>query len=110
MLVTMLIVKCLKKYNNARFHFYLEALLSLMRKSMVEGLISWECIECGYVSKYKTRVEEHVEARHVALGGLHCQLCHLFCPNKKSLRNHQYKYHSANRGSRLSLSSAAALL
>lgn len=76
-----------------------------MKRSLIDGLISWECTECGYVSKYKTRVEEHVEARHMALGGVMCQLCQLYCPNKKSLRNHQYKHHSSNRGSKLALGS-----
>lgn len=71
-----------------------------MRRISLEGLLSWECTECGYNSKYKTRVEEHVEARHVALGGVTCQFCQIFCPNKKSLSNHLYKHHSVNRGSR----------
>ena len=46
-------------------------------------------------SKYKigiqmqTRVEEHVEARHITLGGAICPICLTMCPNKKSLRRGQ---------------------
>lgn len=53
----------------------------------------WSCIECGYQSKYKTNVLEHVESKHVESGGALCSICNAVCVNRKGLRNHVYKYH-----------------
>jgi hypothetical protein len=59
----------------------------------LEGMNGWQCVECAYISKYKTHVMEHVEARHVASRNVFCPDCGKLCPNKKSLRNHQYNHH-----------------
>ena len=53
----------------------------------------WQCDDCGYVSKYKTNVREHVESKHVASSEISCTYCDKICPNKKSLRNHIYQKH-----------------
>ena len=31
----------------------------MMQKSFVDGVISWECIQCNYVSKYKGYQKMH---------------------------------------------------
>ena len=53
----------------------------------------WRCTDCGYESKYKTNVSEHVESRHVQSAGAVCNYCSSVCVNRKALRNHVYKYH-----------------
>ena len=53
----------------------------------------WKCTDCGYESKYKTNVTEHVESKHVTSAGVVCSFCSSMCVNRKALRNHVYKYH-----------------
>ena len=53
----------------------------------------WRCTDCGYESKYKTNVSEHVESRHVQLTWAVCNYCSSVCVNREALRNHVYKYH-----------------
>ena len=53
----------------------------------------WKCTDCGYESKYKTNVTEHVESKHVTSAGVVCNFCSSMCVNRKALRNHIYKYH-----------------
>ena len=57
-----------------------------------EGQI-WSCNACGYNSKFKKNVTEHVESKHVNSPGLFCSICNQFCKDRKSLRNHKYNYH-----------------
>ena len=67
---------------------------SKMSKVLGEaGHINWRCDDCLYESKYKTNVMEHVESKHVHSTGIICQFCNLVCVNRKSLRNHVYRYH-----------------
>ena len=53
----------------------------------------WICNECNFVSKYKDRVWEHVESKHMNFGGYNCQICFKFCPTASSLRNHNDRHH-----------------
>jgi hypothetical protein len=53
----------------------------------------WRCVDCGYESKYKTNVREHVESKHTESTGAVCSFCNVVCVNRKGLRNHVYKYH-----------------
>ena len=53
----------------------------------------WRCEDCGYASRYKTNVREHVESQHITSSGINCSYCEKICPNKKSLRNHIYSKH-----------------
>ena len=53
----------------------------------------WRCVTCGWTFKYKTRLYEHVEAKHVDTSGYNCPICGKFCPTQKSLKNHKFKYH-----------------
>ena len=53
----------------------------------------WKCSDCSMETKYKTRLYEHVEAKHVETGGYECQTCGQFLPNLKSLNNHNFTSH-----------------
>ena len=69
-------------------------IISKMAKvSEASGGTAWKCTECGYESKYKTNVMEHVESKHVQSSGVVCSFCSAVCVNRKGLRNHVYKYH-----------------
>ena len=53
---------------------------------------------CGWHSKFKTRLNEHVEAKHVETGGYSCPLCGKFCSSKNALKLHKSKYHRDSVG------------
>ena len=40
----------------------------------------WGCLECNWESKYKSRVFDHVEAKHIETAGYSCTMCGKFCP------------------------------
>ena len=56
----------------------------------------WRCAACGWEAKNKTRMFEHVEAKHVVTSGYSCPLCGKFCPSQKSLKNHKFTNHRNN--------------
>jgi len=58
---------------------------------------SWCCSQCGYSSKISTNVKMHVENKHIVSAGFNCPVCHLYCPNRKSLRNHTDRKHGKVR-------------
>jgi len=60
---------------------------------MEPTLKGWGCKMCGFDSNNKTRMWEHVEAKHVDTGGYHCKICTKFCKSSSSLRNHMDRYH-----------------
>jgi len=53
----------------------------------------WQCRDCLWTTKYKTRLWEHVEAIHVQSHGYNCPFCAKFCPSKKAWINHKSKFH-----------------
>ena len=57
------------------------------------GFKVYQCVVCSYETRVKTNVKEHVEAKHMESTHVQCPYCLILCPNKKSLRNHTYKYH-----------------
>ena len=54
---------------------------------------AWQCLACGWEAKIKTRLYEHVEAKHVETNGYSCPICGKFCSSQKGLKNHKFKYH-----------------
>ena len=54
---------------------------------------NWRCHDCDFVTKYKTRLFEHVEAKHVETEGYSCFICKKFCASIKGLKVHNQKYH-----------------
>eukprot|EP00092_Neocalanus_flemingeri_P077240 GFUD01095880.1.p1 GENE.GFUD01095880.1~~GFUD01095880.1.p1 ORF type:complete len:358 (+),score=69.27 GFUD01095880.1:288-1361(+) len=53
----------------------------------------WKCLACGWEAKIKTRLYEHVEAKHVETNGYSCPICGKYCSSQKALKNHKFKYH-----------------
>ena len=53
----------------------------------------WQCKDCLWTTKYKTRLWEHVEAKHVTSQGYNCPLCSKFCPSKNAWHHHKSRYH-----------------
>jgi len=49
----------------------------------------WQCLACGWEAKIKTRLYEHVEAKHVETNGYSCPICGKFCPSQKALKKPQ---------------------
>ena len=70
----------------------LDAQVGSLLAKQLDG--TWTCTECGYSSKIKTNAKMHVESKHLVSQGFTCPICQLFCPNRKSLRNHMTRKHS----------------
>lgn len=66
----------------------------LAKKSDENGHTLWQCVDCGYGSKFKYNVTEHVRVKHLNLVSAHvCQVCQLTCPTKSALRSHVWRKH-----------------
>jgi len=53
----------------------------------------WQCITCGWETKLRARLWEHVEANHVQTSGYLCPICHTPCPSKNALKVHKSRKH-----------------
>jgi len=53
----------------------------------------WQCLDCLWTTKNRTRLWEHIEAKHVQSAGYTCQICLKFCPSKRGLINHKARNH-----------------
>ena len=53
----------------------------------------WQCMDCMWTTKYKTRLWEHIEAKHVTSQGYSCPICSKFCPSKNAWHHHKSRYH-----------------
>jgi len=62
-----------------------------------EGGKAWQCIHCQYVTKNKTHMSEHIDAKHIVSAGIPCKFCPKICPNRKSFKNHMYNQHKELR-------------
>jgi len=68
--------------------------IDLVVYSLMERVeTGWKCQPCGWETKNKSRMYEHVEAKHVTTGGYNCPICGKFCPSQKSLKNHKFTNH-----------------
>jgi len=54
---------------------------------------AWQCITCLWETNHKTRMYEHVEAKHVQTNGYSCPFCDKICQSRNALKCHRYKYH-----------------
>jgi len=54
---------------------------------------AWQCAQCGYSTRRKSDLKDHIDAKHIERDPLPCTQCDMICPNKKSLKNHMYKHH-----------------
>ena len=53
----------------------------------------WDCLTCGWTTKYKTRLYEHVESKHVSTAGYNCPHCQQFCSSINALKTHKSRAH-----------------
>ena len=53
----------------------------------------WQCLDCLWTTKYKTRLWEHIEAKHVKSQGYMCPFCSKFCSSKNAYHQHKSKFH-----------------
>ena len=63
----------------------------------------WQCQDCLWTTRYKTRLWEHIEAKHVKSGGYSCPLCNKFCPSKNAWHLHKSRYHKGCWNTRLEI-------
>jgi len=64
-------------------------IVSQMQKS--EG--QWVCLTCGWQTKIRARLWEHVESNHAQSSGYTCPVCSKFCPSKNAFKIHKTRYH-----------------
>ena len=53
----------------------------------------WTCSICELTSANKYDIARHIEAKHVILPELVCDICKYSCKTRDSLRRHIHKYH-----------------
>ena len=70
----------------------------------------WQCQDCLWTTRYKTRLWEHIEAKHVKSGGYSCPLCNKFCPSKNAWHLHKSRYHKGCWNKRLEMQFLAELV
>ena len=66
-------------------------------KQMVKNGEVWQCLSCMWTTKYKTRLWEHIEAKHVTSQGYNCPFCSKFCSSKNAWHQHKSKFHKGCR-------------
>ena len=52
----------------------------------------WTCQDCGFVTKLRQRMSQHVESKHVAADST-CEICYKRCPTRNALRVHKFRNH-----------------
>ena len=70
-----------------------EAIEQAVLAQMIKVGPAWQCITCMWETNHKTRMYEHVEAKHVETNGYTCPFCDKICQSKNALKCHRYKYH-----------------
>jgi len=71
--------------------FELELLIN--SKMTRDGLAGdWTCQDCGFVTKLRQRMSQHVESKHVAADST-CEICYKRCPTRNALRVHKFRNH-----------------
>ena len=68
-----------------------ENLTSSMRKDKSANV--WQCTVCGYSSKRKYHVSEHIKSKHIRHQGYNCELCDKTCSTPSALRMHKNRKH-----------------
>jgi hypothetical protein len=62
---------------------------------MCRVLGGWECLSCGYSSKYTTDVRRHIESKHVeGLVDLACTICGHLAANVSTYKRHYLFQHA----------------
>ena len=71
----------------------LEGISEIVLSKMIKEDRMWKCLDCEWQTQYKTRLFEHVEAKHVETDGYMCKPCGKHLPSIKSWNQHKFKYH-----------------
>ena len=71
----------------------LEGITEIVLSKMVREEGVWKCLDCSWQTQYKTRLFEHVEAKHVETDGYFCKLCDKHLPSIISWKQHKSKFH-----------------
>ena len=67
---------------------------ALMRRGEGGG---WECCSCGWITKIRARLWEHVESSHTQSTGYSCPMCDKFCSSFNAYKIHKSRYHKYNQ-------------
>jgi len=54
---------------------------------------NWRCAICGWETKARARLWEHIESSHIQTNGYTCDICEKFCPSKNAFKVHKTRYH-----------------
>ena len=52
----------------------------------------WTCQDCGFETKLRQRMSQHVESKHIAADST-CEICMKRCPTRNALRVHKFRNH-----------------
>ena len=61
------------------------------------GNSEWQCSVCGHISKTKSNMHKHVDAKHLPSQPVYCEYCDKRCPSKNALQSHVSRYHKSNK-------------
>ena len=56
----------------------------------------WQCTTCGWTTKIRARLWEHVEATHTQSAGYSCPTCNKFCSSFNAYKIHKSRYHKGD--------------
>ena len=80
--------------SNQQLHFLpLAAVEQKMVKHQTDQGVLWQCVDCGYQTKFKPVMFEHVESKHIESAGYTCPHCNKFCRTRNALRSHVSRQH-----------------
>ena len=87
------VVKLGSRSSLPNLTFYYLELNEVINGQMVRDGAFYVCQVCGYRSNKSSNCQSHIESKHVSSSGFNCTLCGLFCPNRNSLKMHNYRHH-----------------
>jgi len=61
------------------------------------GHSEFHCSACGHVSKTKSNMQKHIDAKHIPSQPVFCQFCDKKCPSKNALQSHVSRYHKPSK-------------
>jgi len=59
------------------------------------GQSEFHCTACGHISKTKSNMQKHIDAKHISSQPVFCQFCNKRCPSKNALQSHVSRYHKS---------------
>jgi len=61
------------------------------------GSSEYHCSACGHVSKTKSNMQKHIDAKHIPSQPVFCEFCEKRCPSKNALQSHVSRYHKSQK-------------